>query len=99
MIARVFHDPPTDNFEILLGVDTGRGLLPIRIEDGHLTYGELLDYNEPMPTTLTLNSRDYESFRRALIGEAIDSDDALRDTRQVRDRLLGMVERVIARGS
>lgn len=95
MIARVYYDPAMDGYEVRLGVDTGRGILPITIVDGHLAYGKLLDYNERMPVTLTLNSHDYEALRRALIGEAINHDDALRDTRDVRDRLLSMVEKVI----
>ena len=45
-----------------------------------------------LPPTLFIPDEVYEPLRKAMVGEAIDSDDALRDTRQVRDRLLGMVE-------
>jgi len=34
----------------------------------------------------------FEAFKKAMIGEAIDQDDALQDTRNVRDRLLTMIE-------
>jgi hypothetical protein len=44
---------------------------------------------------LFLRHDELEALRRALIGEAIDSDDALRDTRAVRDRLLALIERLV----
>ena len=50
------------------------------------------DVGEAMPSTLFLSAEIYEALRNAMIGDAIDNDDALKDTRMIRDRLLVMIE-------
>jgi len=46
-----------------------------------------------LPATLFIENLIYTDLRKAMIGDAIDRDDALEDTRKVRDRLLTLVEK------
>lgn len=48
---------------------------------------------ESFEPTLFIPSNIYTALRAAMIGEAIDNDDALKDTRMIRDRLLALVEK------
>ena len=95
MRARIGYDVARDVHLVYLSAETGDGEVEVTLsESGRLVYGYRLVRGGEQRPALALGSEEYEALRRALIGEAIDSDDALRDTRQVRDRLLTLVERL-----
>lgn len=66
---------------------------PIVLDGSDFVYSDVeFDVGQDLPPTLFLSNLMYEALRQAMIGDAIDQDDALKDTRMIRDRLLAMVE-------
>lgn len=68
--------------------------IPYRMENGYLTWSQndAVQDGEEMPVTMFLDGNAYNALREAMVGDVIASDDALRDTRAIRDRLLKLVE-------
>jgi hypothetical protein len=82
-------------YEIYLYDERGTGRIPYSFnEKGYLgsKTGDEVGYGEETPPTMFLDGYAYDALREAMIGEVIESDDALRDARTIRDRLLTMVE-------
>jgi hypothetical protein len=69
-------------------------VVPYKFVDGHFLYDEnnTAQPGESFEPTFFIPNEFYQVLRSAMIGEAIDNDDALKDTRNIRDRLLSMIE-------
>lgn len=98
--ARVAHAVSRDEVDVFLWVDGPDGSrIPMSIEDGRL----VLDLHRAcvpgseLPVTLRLSDGDYGVLLEALRSQgplgSVEAD-ALRDTREVRDRLLALVEKL-----
>lgn len=85
---------PRDGVDVYIVQDGVDYSIPYTIEDGHfkLDPNNTVQSGETFAPTLFIPNPIYSQLRKAMIGEAIDSDDALQDTRRVRDRLLTMIE-------
>jgi len=94
MKAYIHDNWPKYGVDIYLYQDYQNTRIPYLLEDGRFIF----DDKNAVPTgsvltpTLFIPREFYEAIRTAMIGEAIDNDDALADTRRIRDRLLAMVE-------
>lgn len=68
--------------------------VPISYDGERFVYDRnaTVQVGENLPPTFFIPDEFYTAIRAAMIGEAIDNDDALKDTRTIRDRLLAMIE-------
>lgn len=94
MKAHFEFDWPKRGYNLYLFHEGRDYRVPICIENGSFIIHEnaTVQVGEELPRTLFIPFEFYEVIRAAMIGEAIDNDDALKDTRMVRDRLLTMIE-------
>lgn len=93
MKAYIAQNWPAYGYDIYLYYETHAGRTPLLFEKGEFKRSDKqYDVGEDLPRTLFLPVEIYTTLRQAMIGEAIDNDDALKDTRMIRDRLLAMIE-------
>jgi len=90
MKARIVFRPEADRYDIFMFSDDGKQVARLS-EDGFPIW-ETYEPGTVPKQWIVFDVSVYDAIRRAMIGEAIDNDDALMDTRKVRDRLLAMVE-------
>lgn len=95
MKAHLERDWSRGGYSLYLWHERGDERVPFIIDErGKFLYDDnnAIQFGQVMPPTMFLADEFYEPIRKAIVGEAIDNDDALADTRKVRDRLLTMVE-------
>lgn len=90
MKAKIVFRPEADRYDIFLFSDDSSQVAHYDA-DGMIKWEPYLEGTIPT-SWIVFDAYVYEALRQAMIGEAIDNDDALRDTRQIRDRLLKMIE-------
>src|SRR5262245_38873304 len=90
MKARIVFRPEAARYDVFLFSDDGTQTAWMD-EDGLLKWESYIQGTVPKHW-LVFNDYVYEALRQAMVGEAIDHDDALADTRKLRDRLLAMIE-------
>jgi len=92
--AHIERDPVMDGYRFYLWDETPQYKVPFKFENGDFirSQNDTLQWGEVMAPVMIIHSELYEAISRAIIGDAIDDDDALQDTRNVRDRLLSLIE-------
>ena len=94
MKAHLELNVPKEGYDLYLWHEDADKRVPFVMKDGRFLFDDAnaLPYEAVMQPTMFIDRFFYAAIRQAMIGEAIDNDDALRDTRAIRDRLLKMVE-------
>jgi hypothetical protein len=94
MNCHLERDWPKGGYNLYLWEETPHYKVPFVFQDGRFVFSEnnTIQFGEVMPPTMFIPDEVYGALRPALIGEAIANDDALADTRKIRDRLLVLVE-------
>jgi len=94
MKAHIHDNWAKHGVDLYLYQDYQNTRIPYLLENGRFVFDDskAVPVGAELPATLFIPHEFYEAIRTAMIGEAIDNDDALADTRRIRDRLLAMVE-------
>ena len=94
MKAYISDNWPRRGVDIYLYQDYQNTRIPYLLRDDRFVFDDskAVEVGMELPPTLFIPHEFYEAIREAMIGEAIDKDDALHDARRIRDRLLTMIE-------
>jgi hypothetical protein len=89
MKVLIHFDPPIDKVNVYVYSDDRRHVAHF-IHPWHIEWIEWIEGEVPKPT-IVLNRDMWEAIMKEAVG-AFPSDDAIKDARQMRDRLLKMIE-------
>jgi len=91
VIVKIIHRPEALRYDVYLYNDD-------HSYSGYVNTDGIVIWERYEPGTApkafnVFDEQVFNALRQAMIGEAIDKDDALHDARNIRDRLLTMVEK------
>jgi hypothetical protein len=95
MPVHVAENWPKHGVDVFIWQETRSGRIPYVINEWGLPVPDdkmVIPVGAELPITLFIPYEIYSELRKGIIGEALDNDDALKDARTVRDRLLTLVE-------